>query len=89
MTRSPHHTLVQAAQVALHVPQERPELAGRDVQLLLGLRSLGGGAVTGLQLRPQHLQGALLRLPAPQISLENLGRRHTAVGGWMETPPRC
>lgn len=66
-----YQTLLQGAEVLVQLPQQQPEFAARHVELLLGLVALPG-LVLRLELRPQSLQGGLLRLPGPQILLQIL-----------------
>lgn len=65
---SSHQTLLQAAEVAAHLPQQQLQLAACHVQLLLGLAAI----LLWLELRPQSLQGDLLGLPALQLLLQLL-----------------
>lgn len=68
---NPYQTLLQAAEVLLHLPQEQLQLAARHVELLLGLVGVLG-LLLGPELGPQGLEGGLLTPSALQLPLQIL-----------------
>ena len=61
-----HQSLLQGAEVLLHLPQQQLQFAARHVEFLPGLIALLS-LVLRLQLTPQSLEGGLLDLPALQL----------------------
>lgn len=66
-----YQTLLQAAEVLVHLPHEQLQFAARHVEFLLGLVGVLG-LLLRLELGPQSVEGGLLTLSALQLPLQIL-----------------